>query len=523
MWNHFKLDYTMKKLFFVSALLALTAALKAQNYQIDVFEAYKNQNPETSGSIWQSLTSEVYLMNMSSMDKLIDEIYFRNKKKRMRGSVSSVFITAKFDGTAVFNGIEYPLYRFKSAKDGKFSDIKNNNSSLRIIEAMPVSSVFGDKTEEIVSMQLELHNSPDIVSAFAAKQLKTLSSNMTAASVPAMKAYVKEISALLSQNLENSASVYSFSTPVNISAEENAGEKSVNSIAVYFFKPELSDDDLTLGGQVKENLDSLLKNNVQNINPGHLNTLMGYQNYPYIVCVNYKTKYSVNINKDLTADKLALRKNSLNEAFSQGRINADIYNMGTELNNFLNLYVDIKKNAKNNAGHFYILKDYRELRNMYSRTKKIHDGDKVFEECFNNVYRGYIKDIEDNFLTDGMEDIKTAADLLQNGAKEGLKQEEYEKDLTLLKAVTLPDTSDDEVLKMKDLISRTETLLYNSFYAPMISEFEKAPSFYECQRLISYMERTKCEKCYLAIKKAVEGFKNTVNENKDLGNWGSDK
>ncbi len=350
-----------------------------------------------------------------------------------------------------------------------------------------------------------------------------MSSDMVATPAPAMKAYIKEISALLSQNLDNSASVYSFSTPVNISAEENRGEKNVYSIAVYFFKPELSDDDLTLGGQVKENLDSLLKNNVQNINPGHLNTLMGYQNYPYIVCVNYKTKYSVNINKDLTADKLALRKNSLNEAFSQGRINADIYNMGTELNKFLNLYVDIKKNAKNNAGHFYILKDYRELRNMYYRTKKSHDGDKIFEECFNEVYLGYIKDIEDNFLTNGLEDLKTAADLLQNGATEGLKAEEYEKNLSLLKAVTLPDSSDDEVLKMKDLISRTETLLYNSFYAPMISEFEKAPSFYECQRLISYAERTKCEKCYIALKKAVEGFKNIVNENKDFGNWGSDK
>ena len=513
----------MKQLFFLLAFLALTPALNAQNYGIGVFEAYKNKNSETSGSMWQSLTSEVYLMNMSSLDKLIDEVYFRNKKKRMKGSVDGVFITAKFDGTAVFNGIEYPLYRFKSAKDGKFSEIKNNNSALRIIDAMPISAVFGDKAEETVEMQLVLHNSPDIVSSFAAKQLKTMSSDMIATPAPAMKAYIKEISALLSQNLDNSASVYSFSTPVNISAEENRGEKNVYSIAVYFFKPELSDDDLTLGGQVKENLDSLLKNNVQNINPGHLNTLMGYQNYPYIVCVNYKTKYSVNINKDLTADKLALRKNSLNEAFSQGRINADIYNMGTELNKFLNLYVDIKKNAKNNAGHFYILKDYRELRNMYYRTKKSHDGDKIFEECFNEVYLVYIKDIEDNFLTNGLEDLKTAADLLQNGATEGLKAEEYEKNLSILKAVTLPDSSDDDVLKMKDLISRTETLLYNSFYAPMISEFEKAPSFYECQRLISYAERTKCEKCYIALKKAVEGFKNIVNENKDFGNWGSDK
>ena len=517
MWKHFNPNYTMKQLFFLLTFLALTPILNAQNYQIGVFEAYKNKNQETTGSMWQSLTSEVYLMNMSSMDKLIDEIYLRNKKKRMRGSVSSVFITAKFDGTAVFNGIEYPLYRFKSAKDGKFSNIKNNNSALRIIDAMPVSAVFGDKSEETVEIKLELQNSPDIVSDFASKQLKTLSSNLVISPAPAMKAYIKEISTLLNQNLENSASVYSFSTPVNISEEENPGEKNVYSISVYFFKPELSDDNITLGGQVKADLDSLLKVNAQNINPGHLNTVMGYQNYPYIVCVNYKTKYSVKINKNLTADKLVLRENSLNEAFAQGRINGDIYTMGKELNTFLKLYVDIKKNAGNNTGHFYIIKDYRELCNMYSRTKKNHDGDKVFEECFNEVYLNYIKDIEDNFLTDGLQKVKTISGLIQNGVSEGLKAEEYENNLDILKSVSLPDNNDDEVLKIKDLISRTETLLFNSFYSPMISEFEKAPSFYECQRLISYREKTKCEKCSIALNKAIENFKKAVNESKDFG------
>ena len=514
----------MKKLFFLLLILFLTPYINAQNFRIGVFEAYENKNPETFGNMWQSLTSEVYLMNMNFMDKLVDEVYFRNKKKRAKSSVRSVFITAKFDGTAVFNGVEYPLYRFRSGKDGKFSDLKNNNSMLRIIDAMPVSAVLGNNAEESIEMQLELSDMPDIVSDFSSKQLKTLSSNTVATPINAMKAYIKEISSLLNQNMDKSSLFYSFSTPINISNEETPGKKVIYSIAVYFFKPELSDDAITFGGKVKEDLDSLLRSNAQNINPGHLNSIMGYQNYPYIVCVNYKTKYSVNIQKNLTIDKLVIRENALNESFSQGRINAEIYAMGKELNSFLRLYVDIKKNVKDKNNQVDVLKDYREFCSMYSKIKKSHDEDKVFEECFDTVYQTYIKDVEENVLSDdSFKNVKDIASLLENGVPNNLSQQQYEETLGLLKSVSLTNTNDTESLKIMDLISKTETMLLNNYFTPMISDFEKAPSFYECQRLISFMEKTKCEKCYNALNKVVEHYKQSVNEKNAFQNSSDQK
>jgi hypothetical protein len=101
--------------------------------------------------------------------------------------------------------------------------------------------------------------------------------------------------------------------------------------------------------------------------------------------------------------------------------------------------------------------------------------------------------------------------MLENPAKISSDYEECEKNLSLLKSFKYPDDGSDESLKIKDLISRTENSVFESFYSGVVSAFEKAPSFFECQRLMSLMDKTKCEKCYFAMKKAVDKFKNDVN------------
>ncbi|MBR6900704.1 MAG: hypothetical protein IKN30_01405, partial [Synergistaceae bacterium] len=167
--------------------LSVTPLAKAQNFEVEVSEAYNQKASYDFGSQWQYLTTELYLMNMKTLDKLVDETFFRNDTKRKKKSLKSAFITARLDGTTTFNGITYPLYYFKTSEDGTFVNIKNNNSGVRIIDNLPVSTVKGNKIDAVIDMQFEMQNSPNIVLNFISEQLGRMSSASIATPVMAAK------------------------------------------------------------------------------------------------------------------------------------------------------------------------------------------------------------------------------------------------------------------------------------------------------------------------------------------------
>ncbi|MBQ5403255.1 MAG: hypothetical protein IIU11_02645 [Bacteroidales bacterium] len=505
--------------------LSVTPLAKAQNFEVEVSEAYNQKASYDFGSQWQYLTTELYLMNMKTLDKLVDETFFRNDTKRKKKSLKSAFITARLDGTTTFNGITYPLYYFKTSEDGTFVNIKNNNSGVRIIDNLPVSTVKGNKIDAVIDMQFEMQNSPNIVLNFISEQLGRMSSASIATPVMAAKILSKEFSQLITPATKPESMIYEFSSTIRIFEDERAAQKRIYSIAIYFFKPSVSSDEIGLSDTVKKSLTAYINSNPVPVSPSTLVKILGYQNYPFMIAVNYKSKYEISLDKELDEEKIISREILLKNSYDNNELNPEIYGQEKKLNEFLKLYVKLKNSIKlydenkkitNNFSqmNLTLLKNYKSIKNFYEKVSSDYKDNETYKDCFANTYQTYINDLETNIMesSEKLQIIKRIVRLIQNSTITYNDNTKNEKFLELLKSVDFPDNSDEDVLKIKDIISRIEANQYNLVYAPIVAQFEASPTETECLKLEKYISETNCEKCSLAMQNAVNKFRHKQDE-----------
>jgi len=244
--------------------------------------------------------------------------------------------------------------------------------------------------------------------------------------------------------------------------------------------------------------------------------------FPYIVAINYRSKYKPQISDDVDFQMLK-RRDSKNEAdYKTHKISREIYLQEKNLIEFLFVYAQLKLDITNYELNykakitedftiqlFLILQDFWELKNTFDITEKSNIGNPLFLNQFKQLYDRYLT--KANIMFEGnsslraiREHAKTITYLEKNGIS-ALDSSLTENYLRKLKAVQIPQREkfSDEATITKHWISVIENNHYKKYFLHQINEFELLPIITPTYELVSKfrLSRQNREQIFLNIQK----------------------
>ncbi len=511
-----------------------TPSLKAQKTIKNKTEFSKKTNFSFTDE-WQFLSTDIYLFNKTKFGNLINKLGVEpeiKRKKIVREQVELITITAKVVNAQYFDGrdVIYPLYNFRVNYDPK-SKYKTNISDdievIRILDNLPLNSSKEFVDAIIEGETITASQSGEILSMIS-KQLINLSK------VTNPSAAVLTIVGELGNYLESSSrkKSYRFSSTIRL-YDDTKFNKKLHSINIYTLKPSnlLEIDDFNTE-KISAFIDSLkFEQNVE-ISRNMLSKLIDYKRFPYLVVVNYKSKY---IPQAVVEDKINY---SYIEEYSQriykackAGINTDLVcNQEEELIEFMKIFAEFKLQKENyelnnknnitdeiNKNVFIILRLYVKLLNTYENRKHEFKNIPVFENDFKPTYESIIFTAESYLhssekLTNIKELIKTQVDLRHKNISK-LKEKEAEKYLSILYSIKLPDVqgNTDEYKEIVKLIKKIELNLYQNFYQQKndkLSKLQADSSNYQYFNSVRIkINESKCTYCKDKLNTTLEKYK----------------
>ena len=368
----------MKRIFFIIFLFFSAFSLKAQQTMVEAQKIYFNTSDFDFNASWQYLSTDLYLVNMSKLENLLNTAWANDKS--WKKEIQSVFITAQLNGS-IFNGLTYPLYNF-TVSDEKTGKIYTSDTydGIPIISNMPLSGKGSALTADI-SLQVVTKTKANIIAEFVQKQLGLL---MQIKSWTDIKSVLQNELA----KLANGQNKYVFNSTIQI-YDDMSSKRKIHSIGVYMFCP--GGKSVYIDGATKNTLDGILRSEKTPAFGG----LIPNAEFPYMVVVNYKSQYSAELDTkgEITADVVVQRRQKIDEAYKNKEIFPEIYEQEKWLNGYLEKYAALYETAcreyNYNKDYTVLLKSgscYLDLNKMKETVSTGSLNNEVFEDCFKKLY-----------------------------------------------------------------------------------------------------------------------------------------
>ena len=512
----------LHKIIIAGVLTTSSCALMAQNV-VNASAEYRKSVKYDFNAEWHYLSSDLYLFNAHSFSTLLQELYYSPKKKKKPDDIQNILITAKIDGNTLA-GITYPIYNFNV--DNSQGDMRTftaaNYEAVNIIDNLPLSSVAGGKIDAEINVDIITGDNPTRLYDFVAEQLTNISAFATP--ISATKTLVGELGSLI--KAKSGRKEYRFSSTVRL-YEEQDFNKRICGVSVYTLLPSQSEG----SGADFSALDAYLDTAANpQLNRNYLQQLINQSQYPYIVAVNYKSKYISEpvIGDEITSESIEARNVKAKRNYDNGLITSDIYQQETRLSEYLTQFVQLKNsinnyllNAKNRTTDDFskmfetILTDYRTLRRIEMMRNREFAKNSIFQNEFKPIYQSVMRTAE--IYLDGdntTKDIKNIARMMATYSdRHQIKTDsaQNEEALRTLHAVKFPSgESVNDISELNTLITKIEDRQYTQVFAAKINKLrnmEPSSSATEyCEKLKGDVNSTYCRRCRTEADSAIAEY-----------------
>ena len=399
--------------------------VNAQQTTVEAQKVYYGTSDFDFNASWQYLSTDLFLVNMSTVENLLNAAWSGDKWKK---EIQSVFITAKLNGS-IFNGLTYPLYNFTVSEDKQGKVYASDTyDGIQIINNMPLSGK-GNSISSEISLEVITKSKANRIAEFVQKQLAVLMS---------IKSWT-DVKNVLQQELAKLASgqtKYSFNSTIQI-YDDMASKRKIHSIGVYMFCP--GGKSVNIDSETKSELDRILASGKI---PAWNGTVKNAE-YPYMVVVNYKSMYKSDLDTkgEITADAVSQRRQKIEESYNNKEIFPEIYEQEKWLNGYLEKYAALYETAcreyNYNKDYSVLLKSggcYLDLNKMKETVYVGSLSNEVFEDCFKQYYEDiYNRSKRELGLNNNLKKMTAVVDFyLSHKDVDQLSSEEIQQGLNLL-------------------------------------------------------------------------------------------
>ncbi len=447
-------------------------------------------------------------MNMGTANTLLTDLW--GSERQWKKNVQSIFITAQLQGS-VLDGLTYPLYNFVSEQNGAMQ-LMDSYDGIHIIDNMPLS----DKDNLIsakISMAVVTKSKPSTVMDFVNRQMGLIAG---------FSSFPKAVATLTGELAKLGASAtkkYVFNSTIQIYKYFNPNRK-IHSVGVYLFHP--NGQHLTFDHNDSIAFNRFIKTAGSNTNKQQLFDLMKWQKYPYLIVVNYKSKYSPELDTktEITEETILSRKKDISQKYNNHELFPELYEQETQLNEFLSSYVDLQ-NSDTKYSYTKSSSDLLDVANKYLSLTKIKDNKFVkfaLNDVFKNCFQRYYNDIIDratSSLTRNqqfakvIELIKIIQDYNNFSNNETNEQ-------TLAKLNYFELGNDELSLKIKQLKTQLENAIYQQLFAPFISNIDgELWGFKNVDFLKEKTASTNCQTCKEKAEEAIRSYEAKLEQERD--------
>lgn len=510
--------------------MLFATSLKSQSY-IETREIFKTQTKYQFSNEWQFISSDLYLFNANKFNTILNRVNptkRKNKilfiKKKNKEVIKNILVTANLDGLGNLDKLTYPLFNFvvKKDDDGNYIIQVSDPEVIRIVDDVPISAINGYIGVKINVNIYSDKNKPEIYK-FISKQLQVASSLTAVNTADAALKVVGEIGKMM----ENDAAgkQYEFSSTIRIFEQERF-DKQINSISVFVFTPS---DVRTVSFNSKQIEKFMDTSKVSKLTKADIKKLVKINGYPYVVAVNYRTKYRPKITDDIDEKSLTQRTIENETEYKNKLRSREVYLQEKSLIDFLSHYVQLKKdiaiyelNYKTKTTEdftiqlFNVLQDYWKLKNTFDIIDKSNKDDSLYKNQFKPIYQRYLVNASLQFeynseLRAVREHVETIH-YLENQKYKNSDSATTENFLRKLKAVKIParEQNSEEANITKRWIVNLENQQYSAHFLPYLNKYSKLPINRQSLDIIQNfkLESTKsyCELCKINVSKFVDNF-----------------
>ncbi len=505
------------KILKTTALIAALTIAAAQSYAQDILVVnpeFKKTSPYEFNSEWHYLTSDMYLFNGTKFQTVLNGMYAALPKKRRAEcpNPENILITATIDGTAL-GKLNYPIFNFNIKNtDGQMKTMTADSyEAIRIMDNLPLTSIGNGKIDCGINVEIITQANPNKIFDFVASQLKSISEFPTPLS--AAKTLVGELGGLITS--KTTKTEYKFSSTIRL-YEENDFSKRVASVSVYSFVPSQKTQPMIDSSSISKYIDTY--DNPQ-IDRNRLASLIKCPQYPYMVIVNYKSKYISEpvIGDQTTSETIEARLAKVKKAYENGLLSAEIYTQELKLIDYLGEFVNLKSSISNyilnNKNRItddfkmlflHIFNNYVTLRETMSSRVKEFGKNPLFKNEFLPTYQTIMTNAEGYLDTDNnLKSIKNIAQTINNYKSQSQPStpEANEKALAVLHSITFPDETPTpgQFDDLKSLIQRLEQDQLAKVFDAKINKLKSmrpstdATAF--CEKLRNEVNSTYCRLC----------------------------
>lgn len=523
----------MKKLVTV-ILIFLSFSGISQQY-IKTVKQYSRTTNFAFTNEWQYVSTDLYLFNANKFNYLIKNINPGGKKKgvfnkKNKDEIKNIMVTAQLDGMGELDDLTYPIFNFvvTTNEDGDQQAQVTEPEAIRIVDNAPVSSVsdyIGAKIQ--VSIYSE-KNKPEIYK-FVAQQLQTAANFSAASTTDIALGVVGEIGKMMESDAAGKQ--YQFESTIRFYEEQNF-DRHLHSITIFVFQPSYyggTNFDTTEIGNFFDTTKLAF------VEKDKLEKIIDHSIYPYLVAVNYRSKYKPEISDNIDFDMLKVRAAKNESNYKNDAISRDIYLQEKSLIDFLNVFaqfqVDVNTYELNYKAKitedytiqlFIILQDYWKLKNTFATISKAYAGNPLFENEFKELYNRYLT--KANLMFEGNSALRSIREhvetlyALEKSAVIASDSAQYEDYIRKLRATNLPkrEYNSDEATITRHWINTIENDLYTEYFFPTVNELSGMPvipqTYEKVQKLMIQSSTSYCELCKLNVEEFTNEFKLDYNE-----------
>jgi len=520
-----------------SILIALNIqTIKAQELLTVNREFTINSQFDFNGE-WHYLTSDLYLFNASKFQSLLNDLYPvpPKKKKIAYDAPQNILLTAQVIGTPLPE-ITYPVFNFnvKDSDQGLTTFISESYEAVRLIDNLPITSLTNKKADCKINIEVITKENSNKLFDFIASQLKTVSS-WTTAPLSTAQTVIGELSKLLSS--KTTGKDFKFNSTVRLYDEQDFN-KRVSSISLYSFLP----SNIHRAAVDSTHLSEFMrKEENPQVDKNKLSQLIKYYGYPYIVIVNYKSKYVTEpvIGDETNSETVKARLSKVKRQYDNGLLSTALYEHELKLINYLEAFVDLKQsidiyklNYKNRINDDFsrlfltIFSKFRSLKNIYDIRLKEFSKDGIFINEFLPTYQSIMTNAE--VYLEGDNNLKNLKNMVivlcgysdkTNTSK--IDSKRIENDLSILHTVEFPKGAftEDCVTELENVISKLETSLYQNVFATKTAKLQSMPPSPQatafCEALKNDLNNTYCKLCREKANEAVNDYTQRLSKEND--------
>lgn len=502
----------MKKILVLLLFFIVCNYIFAQQF-IQTTKVFGKKTKFEFSNEWQYVSTDLYLFNSSRFNSLINSINPENKKKKNRDVIKNILVTVQLEGMGELDKLTYPLFNFvvTENENGDLVAQVSEPDVIRIVDNFPIASLK-DYIGAKVNVAIYSDKNKSDVYKFIAEQLSNVSSFTTFNTTDAALKVVGEIGKFMKSDA--SGKQYQFESTIRFYEDQNFNRR-FHSISVFAFHPSTIKQVAFDTVAISRFLDTT---KVPTLEKQTLKKYLTHTNYPYIVAINYRSKYIPKISDDINFDMLKMRfaRNEMN--YENKLISRDVYLQEKSLIDFLEIYaqflLDLNKyeldyKAKITEDFtiqlFIVMQDYWKMLNTNKTLTQTFAGNPLYETEFKPLYKRYLTQTSIKFETNSAlrgvrEHVETIYELenTNNLKLDSLKRESY---LQKLKVTKLPprEAKSEEVLLTQKWILNIEKDLFTYFYLPKINLYSKLPvsnsSFEIIQKIYIESTTSNCDLC----------------------------